>query len=83
MIPEDIDSTVCAADATTPLIREVLLQVEEEFESTTWQAFWMTTINGAKASDVAGQLGISAASVYQSKSRVLRRLRQRLAELPQ
>lgn len=83
MIPEDLDSTICAADATTPLIREVLHQVEAEFESTTWQAFWMTSIDGAKASDVASQLGISAASVYQSKSRVLRRLRQRIAELPQ
>lgn len=43
----------------------------------------MTSIDGAKASDVASQLGISAATVYQSKSRVLRRLRQRIAELPQ
>ena len=82
MIPEDLDSTICAANATTPLIREVLRQVEAEFESTTWKAFWLTTIDRAKASDVAVQLGVSADSVYQSKSRVLRRLRQRLAELP-
>ena len=83
MIPEDLDSTICAASATTPLIREVLQQVEAEFESTTWRAFWMTTIDGMKASDAAAELGTSAASVYQSKSRVLRRLRQRLAELPE
>ncbi len=83
MIPEDLDSTICAASATTPLIREVLQQVEAEFESTTWRAFWMTAIDRVKASDVAKQLGITAASVYQSKSRVLRRLRQCLAELPQ
>ena len=83
MIPEDLDSTICAASATTPLIREVLQQVEAEFESTTWRAFWMTAIDGVKAADVAKELGISAASVYQSKSRVLRRLRQCLAELPQ
>ena len=82
MIPEDLDSTICAANATKPLIREVLQQVEAEFESTTWKAFWLTTIDGMKANDVASQLGLSAASVYQSKSRVLRRLRQRLAELP-
>lgn len=83
MIPEDLDSTICAANATSPLIREVLQQVEAEFESTTWKAFWMTTIDGVKATEAASQLGVSAASVYQSKSRVLRRLRQRIAELPQ
>lgn len=83
MIPEDLDSTICAANATSPLIREVLQQVEAEFESTTWKAFWMTTIDGVKATEAASQLGMSAASVYQSKSRVLRRLRQRIAELPQ
>ncbi len=83
MIPEDLDSTICASTATAPLIHEVLQQVEAEFESTTWRAFWMTTIHNAKATDVAVQLGISTASVYQSKSRVLRRMRQRLAELPQ
>ncbi len=79
---ENLDSTICAETAMTPLVRELLQQVESEFESSTWRAFWMTTIDEIKASDVANQLGISVASVYQSKSRVLRRLRQRLAELP-
>ena len=82
-VPENLDSTICAETATTPLIRGLLQQVESEFESGTWRAFWMTTIDEVKAIDVANQLGISVASVYQSKSRVLRRLRQRLAELPQ
>jgi RNA polymerase sigma-70 factor, ECF subfamily len=82
-IPQDLDSTICADNATQPLIREVLAQVEAEFEKMTWKAFWLTTVEGANAKDVAGQLGISTASVYQAKSRVLRRLRQRLAELPQ
>lgn len=82
MIPVDLDSTICAESAKTPLIRAVLQQVEAEFEESTWKAFWLTTIDGEKAADVAARLGITAASVYQSKSRVLRRLRQRLAELP-
>jgi RNA polymerase sigma-70 factor (ECF subfamily) len=83
MIPEDLDSSICPESATTPLIREILQQVEAEFESTTWKAFSMTAINGTKAAEAASELGISTASVYQSKSRVLRRLRQRLAELPE
>ncbi len=83
MIAEDLETTICAANAKTPLVREVLQQVEAEFEQSTWKAFWMATIDGERAGEVAAQLGISAASVYQSKSRVLRRLRQRLDELPQ
>lgn len=81
-IPQDLDSTICAENATQPLLREILGQVEAEFEAMTWKAFWLTTVEGARAKEVAEQLGISMASVYQAKSRVLRRLRQRLAELP-
>lgn len=81
-IPQDLDSTICAENAIQPLIREILMQVEAEFEAMTWRAFWLTTVEGTMAKEVAEQLGISTASVYQAKSRVLRRLRQRLAELP-
>jgi RNA polymerase sigma-70 factor, ECF subfamily len=83
LVPEDLDSTICAESAKIPLIRTVLQQVEAEFEEATWKAFWMATIDGEKAADVAAKLGTSTASVYQSKSRVLRRLRERLAEIPQ
>ncbi|GAB5402965.1 MAG: sigma-70 family RNA polymerase sigma factor [Aureliella sp.] len=81
-VPEHLDSTICAESAETPVVREVLRQVQAEFEAPTWNAFWMATIEGKKAAEIAGDLGISTASVYQAKSRVLRRLRQRLAELP-
>jgi RNA polymerase sigma-70 factor, ECF subfamily len=81
-VAEDLDSTICAESATAPIVREVLWQVQAEFEPSTWQAFWLTTIGNRKASEVAEDLGISVASVYQSKSRVIRRLRARLSELP-
>jgi RNA polymerase sigma-70 factor, ECF subfamily len=79
---EELDSTICAESAEASLVRLVLTQVEAEFEPATWRAFWLTTIENGRASDVAAELGISVASVYQAKSRVLRRLRRRLAELP-
>ena len=79
---EELDSTICAETAEASIVRLVLGQVEAEFEPGTWRAFWLTTIENRKAADVATELGISAASVYQAKSRVLRRLRGRLAELP-
>ena len=79
---QDLDSTICAENVQTLVVREVLQQVKAEFEQTTWAAFWLTTIDEIKAADVAEQTGLSVASVYQAKSRVLRRLRQRLSELP-
>ncbi|MEZ6137221.1 MAG: sigma-70 family RNA polymerase sigma factor [Pirellulaceae bacterium] len=83
-IPEEnLDSTICSSTAQQPVVHGILQQVEAEFEPKTWQAFWLTTIDSAKAADVAESLGLSVASVYQAKSRVLRTLRQRLAEVPQ
>ncbi len=80
---ESLDSSICAETATNAIVRRVLDSVRGEFQPTTWTAFWMTTVDGRSTEDVAAATGMAAASVYQAKSRVLRRLRQRLAELPE
>lgn len=80
---DELDSSICADSMHSPLCRRVLEIVRIEFEETTWRAFWQTTVDGKQASIVAENVGISVASVYQAKSRVLRRLRQRMAELPE
>lgn len=77
-----IDDSIDAATISSPLVQQVLKSVEIEFESSTWQAFWLTTIESQPASTVAATTGLSLASVYQSKSRVLRKLRQRMSEIP-
>lgn len=48
---------------------------ETEFESQTWRAFWMTTVDDLAANDVASDLGITRNAVYLAKSRILKRLR--------
>lgn len=80
---ECLESTICHQSMQSPLARQALEQVRAEFEPNTWQAFWLSTIEQQSAAQVAEFVGISAASVYQAKSRVLRRLRQQLAELPE
>ena len=80
---ESLETTICHQSIQSPLVRQVLEQVRAEFEPSTWDAFWQTTIERKPAAEAAKSVGISAASVYQSKSRVLRRLRERLAELPE
>ena len=63
-------------------MNQALKEVEAEFEPATWNAFWQTAVDNRRASDVAQANGMSVASVYQAKSRVLRRLRAYLAEIP-
>ncbi|TWU05531.1 RNA polymerase sigma factor [Stieleria varia] len=81
--PDLLDSTINTTGVEGLLIRRVLQSVEQEFEAITWQAFWQTTMEEKPAALVAETLALNIASVYQAKSRVLRRLRQRMAELPQ
>ncbi len=62
------------------LLHRALAQVENEFEAKTWQAFWRTTIDGISSAVAAEEFGVSAATIRQYRSRVLRRLRQQLGE---
>ena len=64
------------------LAQRVLDLIRDEFESRTWEAFRLTAIENCSATEVAERLSINVASVYQARCRVLRRLKQRISELP-
>ena len=55
--------------------------VRGDFEEQTWQAFWLTVVEGRSATVLAPELGMTAAAVRQAKARVLRRLKEELGEL--
>ena len=82
--PDDqqLEHSISVASLDKRLPRRVLEIVKSDCNPKTWQAFWETTIRGDAAADVASRLEMSIASVYQARSRILRRLRKRLAELP-
>jgi RNA polymerase sigma-70 factor, ECF subfamily len=63
------------------LVRRVLELIQDEFQPTTWQAFWECVTTNQSAAAVGEKLGLSLDAVYQAKSRVLRRLRQDLEGL--
>lgn len=65
------------------LLKRALDLVRAEFEGATWRAFLLTVVDGRSAPDAASELGISPAAVRQAKSRVLRRVRQELGDLPE
>tara|TARA_R110002072_G_C7978294_1_gene535845 strand:+ start:33795 stop:34238 length:444 start_codon:yes stop_codon:yes gene_type:complete len=65
------------------LLHRAMEMVKAEFEPRTWNAFWRSAIENEPTSEIAGRLEMSANSVRQAKSRVLRRLREELGELPE
>jgi RNA polymerase sigma-70 factor (ECF subfamily) len=52
--------------------REACQRVRQRVEPNTWQAFWLTTVEGQSAADVAQQLGMKKGTVLVYKRRVLK-----------
>ena len=63
------------------IVRRLLESLEGEFTPTTWAAFRRQMMDGAKAADVATELGLTTNAVLVAKSRVLRRFRTEAAGL--
>lgn len=56
-------------------------QIRAEFQTDTWQAFWLTAVESEPVDVVSRKLGKSSGSVYAARSRVMRRLKEKLSEL--
>jgi RNA polymerase sigma-70 factor (ECF subfamily) len=69
------------ADETSGLYRRALELIRGEFEERTWQAFWLTAVEGREAPAAAAELGMSPVAIRIAKSRVLARLRAEAEEL--
>lgn len=52
-----------------------------EFAEETWLAFWRTTVDGQDCHAVAAELGKSVGAIYIARSRVMRRLQERVQEV--
>jgi RNA polymerase sigma-70 factor (ECF subfamily) len=53
-------------------------QVRRDFQETTWQAFWLTAVEGKSGKEAAEALGLTTAAVYLAKRRVMTRLKEQL-----
>jgi RNA polymerase sigma-70 factor, ECF subfamily len=78
MRPEEEDAE---REAERRLFDRALESIRDEFEERTWQAFWLTAVDGGSAKDVGAELGMSPGAVRVAKSRVLQRLREELGDL--
>jgi RNA polymerase sigma-70 factor (ECF subfamily) len=62
-------------------LRWALRSIADELDEATMRAFELHAMNGISVEQTAEQLNLSKASVYQAKSRILKRVRERLQEL--
>jgi RNA polymerase sigma factor (sigma-70 family) len=76
--PEQVDAdlTELQKQYQRELFRRAARIVREEFEESTWQAFWMTAVEDVAIDEVARSLARSVGSVYTARSRVIRRLQE-------
>jgi RNA polymerase sigma-70 factor (ECF subfamily) len=50
-------------------------KIKGEFQESSWQAFWLTAVEGLSAAEVSKRIGLSTGAIYVAKSRVLARLK--------
>ncbi len=62
------------------IYRRGLELVRQEFRPRTWEIFWRNVVEDQPSDAVADEFGVSANSVRQTRSRVLRRIRQELGD---
>jgi len=56
-------------------------RIRDDFQDSTWQAFWMTCVVGQNTKDVADALGMTTGAVYIAKCRVTARLKKEIQEV--
>lgn len=70
-----------AAQYEMELLRWAAGQVRNEFQETSWLAFWQTQVEGRAVQEVAEELGVSPGSIYMSRSRIMARIRTKVREV--
>jgi RNA polymerase sigma-70 factor (ECF subfamily) len=79
--PASDESELLTIEVRREVFRFAAGEIESEFHSDTWQAFWLTAIEQIPIEVVSEQLGKNAGSVYAARSRVMRRLKEKVQEL--
>ena len=63
------------------VFRWAVERVRNDFTETTWRAFWLTAVESVAARRAAEECDMTVGAVYIAKSRVVSRLRQRVAQV--
>jgi RNA polymerase sigma-70 factor (ECF subfamily) len=83
--PSDVDSLVEELDEQLAqdlrLAEQVSARVQQRVKAHTWEAYWLTAIEGQPATEVAERLEMTTLAVYVAKNRVGKMLRQEGAKV--
>jgi RNA polymerase sigma-70 factor (ECF subfamily) len=77
---EGPDSDLIRVEHRREVFRWAARQVRPEFQPETWDAFWLTAVEERDVAEVAREQNRSSGSIYAVRSRVMRRLREKVAE---
>jgi RNA polymerase sigma-70 factor (ECF subfamily) len=74
------DSGLLRIEYRREIFQQAATRIRNEFSDETWNSFWMTAVDGIDVDVAARQLGRTRGSVYASRSRVMKRLKQEIDE---
>jgi RNA polymerase sigma-70 factor (ECF subfamily) len=68
------DSDLLRLEYRREVFRWASRRVRPEFHEETWNAFWLTAVEGRDCDEVAKQLGKNVGAIYAARSRIMRRI---------
>lgn len=74
------DSELLQLELRREVFRWAARQIEKEYQAETWQSFWQTAVEGRSCEAVAAELKKAIGSVYAARSRVMKRLQEKVQE---
>jgi RNA polymerase sigma-70 factor (ECF subfamily) len=77
------DSDLLRLEHRREVFRWAARQVRKEFRQATWDAFWLTAVEGRAVEAVAEELGKNRGAIYAARSRVMRRIQEKVTEYEQ
>ena len=77
--PTEQDESVWEDEYRHHILNWAMDQIRIQFSESTWQAFHETAFKNRSASEVASDLNMSVGAVYIAKSRITKRLREKVA----
>ena len=79
--PQDVEEQELELEYQREVYQRAAAIVKTDVHAKTWQAFQMTVVEGMSIANAAEALGRSVGTVYASRSRILKRLKQTVAEI--
>ena len=72
------DASVWEGEYQKRLFQYAAQRVRDNFQPSTWQAFWETAVEGQPISQVAERLGLTSSAIYMARRRVIGQIKEQV-----